>query len=186
MALPSWLSTGVEIGKAANSLIMPWLSYFQTQEQNKWNRDFATQTNAQEQENWERAFERNQSNFENQYQITSRDMRAAGFNPMALFNGGQLNQASGAPASPDLQGSVSQNNAFSEMIQNQANLALVNAQTKKLEAEAENISEEHSWRSSENALDRALQAKMKSVDVNLEKWLAEYDRQTQVLYHNHV
>lgn len=181
MALPSWLSAGVEIGKAANSLVMPWLSYFQTEDQNKWNRDFATQTNAQEQVNWEKAFAQNQSNFENQYQITSRDMRAAGFNPMALFNGGQLNQASGAPASPDLQGSVSQKNAFSEVIQNQANLALVNAQTKKLEAEAENISEEHSWRSSENALDRALQDKMNNAKIDVEKWLASYDRDTQVL-----
>lgn len=181
MALPSWVSAGAEIGKAANNLIMPWLSYFETKKQNEWNRDFATQTNAQEQANWEKAFTQNQSNFENQYQITSRDMQAAGFNPMALFNGGQLNQASGAPASPDLQGSVSQRNAFSEMIQNQANLALVNAQTKKLEAEAENISEEHSWRSSENALDRDLQERMQKANIKLETWLAEYDRDTQVL-----
>lgn len=181
MALPQILGAALEIGKKGTELLMPWLSYFQTQDQNKWNRDFATQTNAQEQSNWERAFTQNQSNFENQYQITSRDMRAAGFNPMALFNGGQLNQASGAPSSPDLQGSVSQRNAFSEMIQNQANLALVNAQTKKLEAEAENISEEHSWRSSENALDRSLQEKMNNSKIDVEKWLAAYDRDTQVL-----
>lgn len=161
--------------------IFPFASFVLSSFQNKWNRDFATLTNAQEQANWERAFEQNQSNFENQYQITSRDMRAAGFNPMALFNGGQLNQASSSPASPDLQGSVNQKNAFSEMIQNQANLALVNAQTKKLEAEAENISEEHSWRSSENALDRALQEKMQANKIDLEKWLASYDRETQVL-----
>lgn len=181
MTLPSWLTGTFEVGKQLNSLVMPWLSYFQTQEQNQWNRDFATQTNAQEQANWEKAFSQNQSNFENQYQITSRDMRAAGFNPMALFNGGQLNQASSSPASPDLQGSVNQRNAFSEMIQNQANLALVNAQTKKLEAEAENISEEHSWRSSENALDRKLQSEMNNAQIDVEKWLAEYDRDTQVL-----
>lgn len=33
-----------------------------------------------------------QSNFENQYQITSKDMQASGFNPSAIFSGGQLNQ----------------------------------------------------------------------------------------------
>lgn len=33
----------------------------------------------------------NQSNFENQYKITSKDMEASGFNPMAMFNGGSLN-----------------------------------------------------------------------------------------------
>lgn len=165
-----------------NQLILPWLSFGSSVLANKYNRDFATMTNKQEQENWETALRLNQSNFENQYQITSRDMRSAGFNPMALFSGGQLNQVPSVQASPDLQGSVSQRNAFSELIQNYSNLALTQAQTKKLEAETKHISEEHEFVSSENALDRDLQQRMQDKNIDLEKWLAEYDRDTQLVY----
>lgn len=37
-----------------------------------------------------------QSNFENQYSLTTKDMEASGFNPMAMFNGGSLNNYTGS------------------------------------------------------------------------------------------
>lgn len=37
-----------------------------------------------------------QSNFENQYSLTTKDMESSGLNPMALFNGGSLNNYTGS------------------------------------------------------------------------------------------
>lgn len=85
-----------------------------------------------------------QSNFENQYLITSEDMKRSGINPMSMFNGGQLNSfVSGesfqAPENPfgslvDTFSNLQNNSLRRTEIENQkavqeANINLTKAQT---------------------------------------------------------
>lgn len=163
----------------------------ETSKQNEFNRDFATKTFEQEQDNWERAFRQNQSNFENQYSVTARDMQRAGFNPMSLFNGGSLSQANSAPASPELPSGVNQRSSMqalhSEMLQNemlQAQIDNINSQTEKNKADAGYISEHHSWLSGENEADRAARKQLEEMNIDAQKYLADFDRETKTLVQN--
>lgn len=48
-------------------------------------------SNYQQQQFAQDVNKQNQSNFENQYKITTKDMENSGINPMSMFNGGSLN-----------------------------------------------------------------------------------------------
>lgn len=168
------------VAKDVGQLGLGYLGYKEQKEQNQWSRDFAEQSRTQEQENWQKAFEQNQSNFENQYSITAKDMQNAGFNPMALFNGGQLNSAgASAPQSPELPSGANYANAMQILNQTALQNRLMQAQANKLEAEANNISEEHSWKSSENELDRQSKKELAELGIDSDKWLAQYNAEME-------
>lgn len=158
-------------------------SLIQQHDINQFNKDFANRSFAQQQANFDRSFAQNQSNFENQYRVTSRDMQAAGFNPMALFNGGQLNQAAASPASPSLPDSVNQKNS-AESLANavmqdrmmRLQEAEVNARIANIEADTENKKEYVS----EKEKDRENARLLKQMGIDADKWLAEFDADSRM------
>lgn len=119
-----------------------------------------------------------QNNFEHQYEIMSRDLQNAGFNPSSLFGASSASSASANSVStPNFV-----NSDVPAMIQAISQARLAKSQQKvndslveKNEAEAEKTRSEHDWQSSESEKQRSWQHSEGERQRLFDKWQTEYN-----------
>lgn len=147
----------------------------------KKNREAQEKYNAQQQANWERQFNYQQYLNENQHQIESRDLQAAGINPI-VGAGGQLNSFSGqaggeAPTSEAPQIDTSQITSSIMQAASQEKQLEHDSQERQADREsAEYIAELNAGTADK---DREQRKEMQEKDIENKKELDKLTRETQ-------